>query len=48
MKLINVLFALAAGLVMCSCGGGNADRNTALQDIKLIPVLKDHYLRMLI
>lgn len=43
MKLRNVLFALAAGLGICSCGGGNADRNTALQDIKLIPVMKDHY-----
>lgn len=43
MKLRNVLFALAAGLGIWSCGGGNADRNTALQDIKLIPVLKDHY-----
>ena len=43
MKLRNVLFILAAALGMASCGGGSADRSTALQDIKLIPVLKNHY-----
>lgn len=42
MKLRDVLFVLVAGFVLLSCGG-SAEQNTALQDIKLIPVLKNHY-----
>lgn len=43
MKMRNILFMLIVTLGICSCRGGGADRSAALQDIRLIPVLKDHY-----